>query len=244
MATVLVTLGSHIGVPALTRLGSQINAVLIAEIVRDGNLDIGISSLLTREAAIHSFSNLYHCGWNNRSAAGLWCCGAEEGTPEGRAGCCNTTLINPVFTGAFAHTSVSELNDSATNTSASSPTRNISSPGTSNAVPSSPRTSLTASKPQQRSHERVAIGLGVGIPLGLIASTSLLLLFREHKLRLRAESMAGILNGERITGGERRDQAIHGSQGHNALQELPDERKHPNELDSRQVYEVAVHGKY
>ena len=253
VATVTVTQGSYIGVAALTRLGLRSNVVRTAEIVRDGSLGIEVFSSLTREAAIHSFSNVYHCAWKNGSAAGLWCCGAQEGTPESDAGCCDTTLFNASFPNkGFGNffAPATELNISATNTSASSATQSVSSSGLVNPDPCSPGANLTAgqnapiSKPQQQSRERLATGLGVGVPLGVIAFGSLLLLFREHKLRLRAVSTAGIINDKRFNGGERRERALHDSEDHNAPQELEDERKYPNELDSQQVHEVAVHGAY
>ena len=228
--TVLVMVGPYIGVASQIRLGLHSSAVNNAEIVRNGNLDIGISSSLTREAAIDSYSNVYHCGLNNGSEVGLWCCGGKSNTSESIAGCCNTTLfypgspLEPEFGGFFAP--------------ATEP---------SNPVPSSPGTYLTTiqnapiSKPQQQWHERVAIGLGVGIPFCLIASGSLLLLFREHKLRLRAESTARIINDKRLKGGEGSERGLHGSEDHNAPQELENELKDPNELDSQQVHEVAPH---
>ena len=251
MATVLVMVGSYIGVAARIRLGLHSSAVNNAEIVRDGNLDIGIFSPLTREAAIDSYNNVYHCGWNNGSQVGRWCCGGKSDTRESIAGCCNTTLFSPgspehpEFGGFF--TPATELNISATSTSAPSATQSISKSGPSNPVPSSPGANLTTSqnapisKPQQQSHERVAIGLGVGIPFCLIASGSLLLLFREHKLRLRAESTARIIDDKRFKGGEGSERGLHGSEDHNAPQELENELKDPNELDSQEVHEVAPH---
>ena len=252
LATVMVALGSPIGVVALTRLGLRSNVVRTAEIVRDGSLGIEVFNTLTREAAIHSFSNVYHCAWNNGSAGGIWCCGAQEGTPESEAGCCDTTLFNAGFPNGFGsfYAPATELNISAKNTSASSATQSISSSGPSNPVTCSPEANPTASqnaptsKPQQQSHERAAIGVGVGIPLGVIAFGSLLLLFREHKLRLRAESTAGISNDKRFHQWKRTGRAHLKSQDHNAPQELGDERKQPNELDSQEVHEVAMHGQY
>ena len=251
-ATVTVTQGSYIGVVALTRLGLRSNVVRTAEIVRDGSLGIEVFSSLTREAAIHSFSNVYHCAWKNGSAAGLWCCGAQEGTSASGAGCCDTTLFNAGFPKGFGNffAPATELNISATNTSASSATQSTSSSGPANPDACSPGANLTAgqnapiSKPHQQSRERLAIGLWVGVPLGVLAFGSLLLLFREHKLRLRAVSTAGMINDKRFNAGERRERALHNSEDHNVPQELGDERKFPNELDSQQVHEVAVHGAY
>lgn len=206
-----------------------------------------------RDAAIHSFSNVYHCDLNNGSAAGLWCCGAQEGTPESEAGCCNTTLFNPVFTGGFQifFAPATELNISATNASASNATQGISTPGSSSPFACSPGANLTASqnapasKPQQQSHERVTIGVGVGIPLGVIAFMSILLLFREHRLRLCAESTAGIINDKRLRGGGKRlGRALPEAEARNAPQELGHEQNYPNELNSQEVYEVATHGSY
>lgn len=253
LATVMVTLGSYIGVAALTRLGPLSNVALTAEMVRAGTLGIEDFSSLTREAAIHSFSNVYHCDLNNGSAAGLWCCGAQEGTPESEAGCCNTTLFNPVFTGGFQifFAPATELNISATNASASNATQGISTPGSSSPFACSPGANLTASqnapasKPQQQSHERVTIGVGVGIPLGVIAFMSILLLFREHRLRLCAESTAGIINDKRLRGGGKRlGRALPEAEARNAPQELGHEQNYPNELNSQEVYEVATHGSY
>ena len=247
----MVMVGSYIRVAARIRLGLHSSSVNNAEIVRDGNLDIGIFSPLTWEAAIDSYSNVYHCGWNNGSQVGRWCCGGKSDTPESIAGCCSTTLFSPgspehlEFGGFF--TPATELNISATSTSAPSATQSISKSGPSNPVPSSPGANLTTSqnapisKPQQQSHERVAIGLGVGIPFCLIASGSLLLLFREHKLRLRAESTARIIDDKRFKGGEGSERGLHGSEDHNAPQELENELKDPNELDSQEVHEVAPH---
>ena len=219
------------------------------EIVRDGGLGIEIFSSLTRKAAIHSFSNVYHCGWKNGSAAGLWCCGAQEGTPEGDAGCCNTTLFDPGPMGGFQgfFSPGTQSNVSATNTVASSVT-----PSTSNARPSNPvicsaSANLTTnqntpiSRPRQQSSERVAIGVGVGIPLGMIAFGSLLLLFREHNLRLRAERTTGIINDKRFNAGKSTGRALYEGGNHNAPQELGQEPKHPHELYSREVYEVSAH---
>ena len=195
---------------------------------------------------------MYHCGWNNGSNTGPWCCGAQEGTAEGDAGCCDTTFFHPESPAGFGvlFARATESNISATNTSPSSATQSISNSGPSNPVSCSPGVNLTVSqnapisKPQKQSWVRVAIGLGVSIPLGMIASASLLLLFREHKLRHRAESAAGIINDKPFSSGERRERALHESQDHNARQELGKERTHPNELDSRQVHEVAVRGQY
>ena len=248
LATVLAAMGSYIVVAALTRVGPPSNAVRNAEIVCDGSLCIEVSSSLTREAAIHSFSNVFHCGWKNGSAQGLWCCGAQE-TPDD-AGCCNTTLFDPMSTGGFQNffAPAAELNTSATNTSASNATQSISTPGSSSSLTCSPGENLTASqnaptsKPQQQSHERVTIGVGVGIPLDVIAFGSILLLFREHKLRLRAESTAGIINDKPFPGEQRLGRALHEAEARNAPQELGHERKYPDELNSQNVYEVAAHG--
>ncbi len=245
-------MGSYIGVAALIRLGLRSNVVRNAEIVGDGSLCYEVFSSLTRQAAIHSFSNLYHCGWKNGSAAGLWCCGAQEGSAEGDAGCCNTTLFDPMSTGGFQRffAPITELNISATNTSVSNTTQSISNSGPSNPVACPPGANITASqnaptsKPQQLSHERVAIGVGVGIPLGVIAFGSLLLLSREHKLRLRAESTAGIINDKLFSDGKRTKRARHELEDHNAPQKHEHKRKHPNELDSKEVLEVGVHGQY
>ncbi len=245
-------MGSYIVVAALTRVGLRSNVVRNAEIVSDGSLSIEVSSSLTWEAAIHSYSNLYHCGWKNGSAKGLWCCGAQEGTAEGDAGCCNTTLFDPMSTGGFLNffAPATELNISATNTSASNATQSISNSGPSNPVACSPGANPTTSqnaptsKPQQQSHGRVAIGVGVGIPLGVIAFGSLLLLFREHKLRLHAESTAGIINDKRLNRGERTGRALYEAEDHNPPQELGHERNHPAELNSQEVHEIAVHGQH
>ena len=247
LATVMVAMGSYIVVAALTRPGYRSNAANSAEIVRDGSLGIQVSSSLTWEAAIHSFSNLYHCGWNNGSARGNWCCGAQELTPEGIAGCCNTTLFDPLSTGGFQNffAPATELNVSATNASASNATQSISNSGPSNLVSCSPDPrNASIVTPQQQSHERVAIGVGIGVPLGVVAFGSLLLLFREHKLRLRAEGTAGISNDKRFNEEERTGRARHEADGRNAPQELAYKRKHPDELNSQEVYEVAAHGQY
>ena len=274
MATVMVNLGSYIGVAALTRLGDRTNVVRNAEIVRDSGLGIEVFSSLTWEAATHSFSNVYHCAWNNGSAAGNWCCGAQEGTAEAEAGCCNTTLFDIDSTGGFgvffgsayeSHVSATnnsastatqgipnsvpsnESHVSATNNSASTATQSIPNSVSSNQAACSLGANSTIgqntpiSKPQQQSREPVAIGVGVGIPLGMIAFGSLLLLFREHNLRLRAESTTGIVNGKRFNAGKSTGRALHEWRNHNAPQELGQEPKHPHELYSREVYEVAAY---
>ena len=256
MATAIVAtnvaLDSYIGVAALTRLGIRTNVVGNAEIVRDSGLDMEVFSSLTWEAAIHSFSNVYHCAWNNGSAAGSWCCGAQEGTAEAEAGCCNTTLFDKDSTGGFGafFASTYESNISATNNFASSTTQSIPSSVPSNQAACSLGANSTASqnapisKPQQQSRKPVAIGVGIGIPLGVIAFGSLLLLFREHKLRLHAESTAGIINDKRFNKGESTGRALPEAGGHNSPQELGNEPKHPHELNSTEVYEVAAHGQH
>ena len=99
-------------------------------------------------------------------------------------------------------------------------------------------------QPQRQSRERVAISLGIGIPLGVIAFGSLLLLLREHKLRLRAESTAGIINDKPFNEGKRTGRVLHEMENNNTPQELGHERKHVDELNSQQVYEVATHRQY
>ena len=202
------------------------------------------------EAAIHSFSNVFLCAWENGSAIGDWCCSAQSGSAEAAAGCCDTTLFNKESTGGFGYffASTYESNISTTNNSASSATQSIPSSKPSNQPACSPRANSTASqnapitKPQQHSHEPVVIGVGVGIPLGVIAFASLLLLFREHKLRLRAESTAGTINEKRFNEGKKTERAVPEGGNHNAPQELGHEPRLPNELSSQEVYEVAVHG--
>ena len=44
-------------------------------------------------AAVHSFSNLYPCPWNNGSYTVNWCCGAQETAKEGEPGCCDGPLF-------------------------------------------------------------------------------------------------------------------------------------------------------
>ena len=249
MATVIVNLGSYTGVAALTRLGDRTNVVRNAEIVRDSGLGIEVLSSLTSEAATHSFSNVYHCPWNNGSAIGNWCCGAQEGTAEAGLGCCNTTLFDIDSTGGFGtfFGSAYESNVSATNNSASTATQGIPNSVPSNQAACSLGANSTASqntpisKPQQQSREPVAIGVGVGIPLGMIVFGSLLLLFREHNLRLHAESTTVIINGKRLHAGKSTGRALHERGNHNAPQELGQEPKHPHELYSRELYEVAAH---
>ena len=249
-ATALVPLGSYIGVAALTGLGLRTNVVRNAEIVRDSGLDIEVFGSLTWEAAIHSFSNVYNCAWNNGSFAGNWCCGAQELTAEAEAGCCNTTLLDIDSTpGGFGlfFGSTYESSVSTTNKSASSATQNIPGSVPSNQAACSLGANSTASqnapisKPQQQSREPVATGVGVGVPLAVIAFASLLLLFREHKLRLRAESTAGIINDNRFNAGKSTGRALHKGGNHNVPQELGHEPKHPNELGLQEVYEVAAH---
>lgn len=235
---------------ALTRLGLRSNVVRHAEIVRDGVLGIKVFSSLTRKAAIHSFSNVYHCAWKNGSAAGLWCCGAQEGAAEDEVGCCNTTLFDPGSLGGFGgfFSPATQSNVSATNTSAPSVTPNTSNARPSNTVVCSASANLTTnqntpiSKPRQQSSERVAIGVGVGISLGVIAFGSLLLLFREHRLRLQAENTAGIINDKRFNEGNRTGRALPVAGNHNAPQELGHEPKRPNELGSQELHEIAAHG--
>ena len=253
MATAIVVLpGSYIGVAALTRLGLRTNVVGNAEIVRDISLDIEDFRSLTWEAAVHSFSNVYHCAWNNGSAAGDWCCGAQEGSAEAAAGCCNTTLFSQSSTGGFGafFASTYESNISATNNSASSATQIIPSSVPSNQAACSLGANSTASqnapksKPQRQSREPVAIGVGIGIPLGVIAFGSLLLLFRERKLRLHAERTSAIINDRRFNRGERTGRALAEAGSHKLPQELGNEPKHPHELNSKEVYEVATHGQH
>ena len=249
LATVLVTLGSYIGVAALTRPGLQSNVVPHAEIVRDGGLGIEVFNSLTPKAAIHSFSNVYHCPWKNGSAPGLWCCGAQEVAQQDDSRCYSNTLFTPglgAFTGFFIP--ATQSNVSATNTSTSSVTPNTSNARPSNPVVCSASANLTTnqntpiSKPRQQSSERVAVGFGVGIPLGFIAFGSLLLLFREHKLRLRAENTAGMINDKRFNEGKRNGRALPKAGNHDAPQELGHEPRLLNELSSEEVYEIAAHG--
>ena len=145
-ATALVALSSYIGVAALTRLGLRTNVVRNAEIVRDSGLGIGVFGSLTWEAAIHSFSNLYSCAWKNGSFAGNWCCGAQEGTTEADATCCNTTLLDIDSTGGFGvfFGSAYESSISATNKSASSAMQSIPSSVPSNQTACSPGANSTA----------------------------------------------------------------------------------------------------
>lgn len=250
LAIVMVALGSYIGVAALTKLGLRSNVVHNAEIVCDGGLVVEVFSSLTRKAAIHSFSNVYHCAWKNGSSAGRWCCGFPEAAPGDQVGCCDTTLFDPGSMGGFGgfFHPATQSNVSATNTSAPSVTPSTSNARPSNTVVCSASANLTTnqntpiSKPRQQSSERVAIGVGVGIPLGVIAFGSLILLFREHRLRLQAENTAGIINDKRFNEGNRTGRALPVAGNHNAPQELGHEPKHPNELGSQEVYEISVHG--
>lgn len=251
MASALVPLGTYIGVAALTRLGLRTNAVRNAETVRESGPDIGVFGSLTWEAAIHSFSMVFHCAWTNGTSVGNWCCGAQVGSAESAAGCCNTTLFDNE-SGVFGHffASTCESNTLATNNSASSATQSIPNSVPSNQTACSPGANSTAnhntsiSKPQQQWHEPLAIDVGLGIPLAVIAFASLLLLFREHKLRLRAESTAGIINDKQFNAGKSTGRALHKGGNHNVPQELGHEPKHPNELGSREIYEVAAHGQH
>ena len=211
LVALILALGLFIGVAALTRLGLRTNVIGIAEIVRSSGLGVEVFGPLTWEAAIHSFSNVFLCAWKNGSGTKDWCCSGQSGSAEAAAGCCDTTLFDIGVAGGFGSFFVStyESNISATNNSASSATQSIPSSKPSNQPACSPGANSTASqnapitKPQQDSHEPVVIGVGVGIPLGVIAFASLLLLFREHKLRLRAESTAGTINDKRFNKGKR-----------------------------------------
>ena len=140
LLVLIKALGSYIGVAAPTRLGLRTNVIGNAKIVRESRLDVEVCGSLTWEAAINSFSNVFLCASKNGSAGGDWCCGANSGSAEAAAGCCDTTLFNKESTGGFGvfFAPTYESSVSATNKSAPSATQNIPSSVPSNQTACSP----------------------------------------------------------------------------------------------------------
>lgn len=212
-----------------------------------------------KDSATHSFSVVYHCPYVNGSATGLWCCGAQEGSPEANAGCCNTTLFDPMDSGGFQHFFVPEAEEaSTTSTSTVVATLSLSTTLTSATASGSTTSSLSASsgtptnlsnaqsaakKTSSTSNHDGAIGAGIGVPLGVLLLASLGALFlRERRRRLRAEEptkkdRSASLQRE----GEKRDYGFGANElsDQGARQEMGNAPRWPAELNSRQVHEAA-----
>ena len=210
-------------------------------------------------AAIHSFSNVLPCPVNNGSYAGpSWCCGAQEGTEEARAGCCQTTLFTPDF-GVFANAeAVANTTDPKPSTLATSSSHTATSPS----FVSSPTSSISSepafiststftptqatvgpsSVPAHTSQKSVAVGAGVGVPVGALSLFGLVFLFlRERRRRIHAQKTTdNVYTAAQERAREREGTTAGGysSRNHILLQELESRQRGPNEIDSREVHEA------
>ena len=148
---------------------------------------------LTQYVVAHenSYCNIVSCipvgEWGNS-----YCC-----MDKGNESCCDSTFFNPIGE-PFAFPLKSEYHVSnTTSTSTSADNTTTPSPGVADAATSPSSTAApsaaTTSSPAQKTstNHSVAIGAGVGVPLGLLVVSILgFLLYRERKLRRNAETLA------------------------------------------------------
>lgn len=224
--TVMVVLDTFIEVDVRTSLGNRRTALQSVKMVRSRSR----SGLLLRKqyasleaqadasiAAIHSFSNLYPCPLNNGSFAVNWCCGAQEGSVQGKAGCCHGPLVpydfgfviainpNPSTLAASSSQITSSPNSGAVGGAGPNPSALASTSSFIATIPSaitSP-TSLNPSESAVRptptsvglssdsaptSRKGLAVEAGVGVPVAVLLLFGLILLFlRERRRRIHAQ---------------------------------------------------------
>ncbi|KAK0511417.1 hypothetical protein JMJ35_005990 [Cladonia borealis] len=208
------------------------------------------------------YSIIFPCGLYTNS----FCCGnMSSSTSHSSTDCCNQSFTGIDFGRPFvplsyaeAHTEASRSATSSSSTTSSSFTPSSSSASTiiSNAPTTSPPSAIRAtplpinqSSSSSSSHS-AAIGAGVGVPLGVALLLGLgFLFYREHKQRLKLESLLGD-NQPR----GKHEKASHAAAmegmphdlGSNYRQELGGNYRHElggnygRELDSNPIYEANV----
>ena len=138
---------------------------------------------------------IFRCG----AEGGLndsFCCGYMLDDPWRSSGsCCNESITGFEFGTPFVPLSYAEAQASASSaTTSSSSTLTIigNAPATSPPLASSVITSPTNPSSSSSSSHSAAFGAGIGVPLGVALLLSLgFLFYREHKQRLKLESLLG-----------------------------------------------------
>lgn len=148
------------------------------------------------DVSTNLFSTIFPCG-SEGGDTDSHCCGIMSPAILGStADCCNQTITGIKFGNPFVPLSYVEAHATAssptTSSSLASTTTigNASSTSTPSASPATP-SPITQSSSTSSSHA-AAIGAGVGVPLGVALLLGLgFLTYREHKHRLKLESLLG-----------------------------------------------------
>ena len=196
-------------------------------------------------ANIDNYGNLYACPTANGSAARKWCCGTASNWYGTGVGCCNgSTVFEPDFGAGpllLALANATNPNPSTLATSSSLfttlPSSVISSIAliASEPAPTPTKTPVEpSSNPSQPSRSGVALGTGIGVPVGALLLCGLVLLFvRERRLRIRAQKMTHAFRAAQSI--ETNGVQSHGISG--PSQELEHVERRP-EILSQEVYEA------
>ena len=110
---------------------------------------------------MHNYSHIYPCPDINGTFTHTFCCDAQEASDTGTSGCCDTRIYVVDFGKVLSGASSVQNSSSATNSS-SSTTSATSHPSISSAPPQPSATQDSSS------NKAVAIGAGVGVPLGVL----------------------------------------------------------------------------
>ena len=200
------------------------------------------------KVALNSFSNIYPCPIVNGSFPNnaLWCCGASEGTDAAKAGCCYTSTFSPFIPGfAFlpADKETNALSSAAPSVVISSSyvvvTSSVTTPTISTVLPIS---TPTPHRVSATSEKTLAVGAGVGAPLGaLLLSGLCIFLIQKHRRRVFAKETIQTMHTPNGAGVLEQSEENHyelNLQPKN--QELKYTNQYPRELHSRTVLESGA----
>ena len=218
-------------------------------------------------ANIHSYSNVYDCPPISGSATGTWCCGITENGYGASVGCCNgTTVFKPDFEksreGALVIAYANATNpDPSTLATSSPPFITSSNPSTlatssphfttspssvissisliaSEPAPTPTKTRVEpSSNPSQPSRNSVALGTGIGVPVGALLLFGLVFLFlRERRRRVHAQKMTD--NAFRAAQGEEINGVRSYEMNGTSLPQELEYVEHRPEILSQEVYEA------
>ena len=211
-------------------------------------------------ANINSYSNLYACPTVNGSATHIWCCGTAMDGYGSDVGCCNGPTVfeldfgqGPLLLGPATATNPNPSTLATSSplfttspslaTSSSLFTTSPSSVITSTALIASDPTPIPTKIPIEPSsntsqpwRSSVALGTGIGVPVGALLLCGLALLFvRERRLRIRAQKMTHPFRAAQSI--ETNGVQSYGISGPSLPQEL-EHMDHRPEILSQEVYEA------